>query len=326
MFRRSFIRVLVALFATTLPWVAVAQEYPARLITLVVPFGAGGGTDSLARIIAGRLGPRLGSNVVVENKSGAGGMLGASYVAKASPDGYTIGLVTNSTIAVLPILYKVSLIDPMRDFVPLAMVSGSPFFLVLRPKLQAESIRDLVRLAKEKPNQLSYSSAGIGSTAHIFMELFMKTAGVRLIHVPYKSSAQAINDIIGGHVDTTFIDPTVAITTLKSDAAKVVGISTRTRHPAAPNVPPIAEEGFPDYDALAWVAMVAPAKTPENILRKLRVELAEIVSSTEFKNHLANYGSTVLEIPAPEGITKYFQSEILTWGKILRDAGLAGTQ
>lgn len=326
MFMRYLVRVLVALFATTFPWVAPAQEYPARVITLVVPFAAGGGTDSLGRIIAGKLGPRLGTTVVVENKVGAGGMLAAGAVAKANPDGYTILLVTNSTIAVLPVLYKAPLFDPLRDFVPLAMVSGSPFFLVLSPKLQAESVGDLVRLAKERPNQLSYSSAGVGSTGHIFMELFRKIAGIELIHVPYKGSGQAMSDVIAGHVDMTLMDPTVAIGTLKSGTARVIGISTKTRHPAAPNVPPIAELGFPDYDVLAWVAMVAPAKTPENAVRRLRVELGEIVRSGEFKDHLANYGSTVLDIPAPEGVTKYFNSEVATWGKIIRDAGLAGTQ
>ena len=322
----SAILVLVALFATAFSSGSAAEEYPVRPITLVVPFAAGGGTDSLGRVIAEKLTARLGKTVIVENKGGAGSMLGASAVAKAAADGYTILLVTNSTIAVTPILYKVPLIDPLRDFVPLAMVSGSPFFLVLSPKLPAGSVRDLINLAKEKPKQLTYSSAGVGSTAHIFMELFMKMAGIEMIHVPYKGSAQAISDVMAGHVDMTFTDPTVAITTLKSGLAKFVGISTKTRHPAAPDIPPIAESGLPNYDALAWVAMVASAHTPDDVLRKLRIELAEIIKSTDFKDHLAKNGSTVLDITSPDGMTEYFKSEVATWGNILRDAGLAGTQ
>jgi tripartite-type tricarboxylate transporter receptor subunit TctC len=320
------VRSLLILLVAVRSFAAAAEEYPARPLTLVVPFAAGGGTDSLGRVLAERLGARLGKNVVVENKGGAGSMLGASAVAKSSADGYTILLATNSTIAVTPILYKASLIDPLRDFVPLAMVSGSPFFLVANPSLQVKTARELIASAKQKPKKLTYSSAGIGSTAHIFMELFMNLSGVEMTHVPYKGSAQAINDVMAGHVDVTFTDPAVAISALRSDLIKFVGISTKARHPAAPDVPPISETGLPGYDALAWIAMVAPAQTPPPILQKLRVELTSIVQSSEFEEHLAKNGSTVLEVQSPEATTQFFTSEIATWGKILRNAGLAGTQ
>jgi tripartite-type tricarboxylate transporter receptor subunit TctC len=326
MVTRYLILCFAMLFALIPHPANAAENYPARQITLVVPFAAGGGTDSLGRLLAAKLSARVGKSVVVENKGGAGSMLGASAVAKSPPDGYTLLLVTNSTIAVTPILYKVPLIDPLQDFVPLVMVSGSPFFLVANRKLPADSVGDLIRLAKQRPKQLTYSSAGIGSTAHTFMELFMRLAQVELIHVPYKGSAQAINDVMAGHVDMTFTDPTVAIATLKSDHVKFVGISTKARHPAASEVPPISETGLPGYDALAWVAMVAPAQTPQDVVRKLRAEFTEIVQSPEFKEHLAKNGSVVLEQAGAGGVSEFFKSEVRTWGAALKDAGLAGTQ
>lgn len=326
MVTRFLIQCFAIPLAAAAPFAATAEEFPSRTITLVVPFAAGGGTDSLGRVLAAKLNARLGKSVVVENKGGAGSMLGASAVAKSPPDGYTILLVTNSTIAVTPILYKAPLIDPLKDFVPLAIVSGSPFFLLVNSKLPVKTAADLIQLAKQRPKQLTYSSAGIGSTAHTFMELFMKMAKIELIHVPYKGSAQAINDVLAGHVDMTFTDPTVAIATLKSDQVRFVGISTKTRHPAAPDLPPLSETGLPGYDALAWVAMVAPAHTPPDVVQKLRTEFTEIVRSAEFKEHLAKNGSVVLELPGADGITEFFKSEVRTWGGILKDAGLAGTQ
>lgn len=316
----------LAILLAAIPQLAHAEDYPARPITLVVPFAAGGGTDSLGRVLAEKLSSRVGKSVVVENKGGAGSMLGASYVAKSAPDGYTVLLVTNSTIAVTPILYKVPLIDPLRDLTPLAMVSGSPFFLLVNAKLPVKSAGELIELAKQRPKQLTYSSAGIGSTAHTFMELFMKMAGIELVHVPYKGSAQAISDVMAGHVDMTFTDPTVAIATLKSDLTRFLGISTKARHPAAPNVPPISETGLPGYDALAWVAMVAPAQTPPDALKKLRTEFTEIVRSPEFKDHLAKNGSTIVDIQGADAVESFFKSEVRTWGGVLKEAGLAGTQ
>jgi tripartite-type tricarboxylate transporter receptor subunit TctC len=322
----SFLRYAIVGLALMHSSAVVSEEYPSRQITLVVPFAAGGGTDTQGRIIAQRLHERLGKAVVVENKPGAGSMLGASAVAKAKPDGYTILLVTNSAIAVTPVLYKNPLFDPLADFVPLSIVSGSPFFLATNPKSPINSAADLIRIAKEKPKQLSFSTAGVGSTAHIFMELLMKRAGIELIHVPYGGTARAINDVVAGHVDVTFSDPGVAVDMWKSGLVKLVGISTKTRHPAVADVPSISESGLPDYDALAWIAIVAPAKTPGDIVQKLHWELAQIVGSKEFVEFQVSNGSVTVNIPTLEGMQSFFKSEIATWGQILRSAGLAGIQ
>jgi tripartite-type tricarboxylate transporter receptor subunit TctC len=317
-----------AMIAITLVYAspAPAESYPSRPITLVVPFAAGGGTDALGRLVALKLGARLGRSVIVENRPGAGSMLGASAVAKATPDGYTILAVTNSAIAVTPILYKTPLFDPIRDFAPLSMVSGSPFFLAVNPKSPINSASDLIRIAKDRPKALSFSTAGLGSTAHIFMELFIKKAGIELIHVPYGGTAPAVNDVVAGHVDMTFADPTVSIDMKKSGYLKLVGISTKERHPAAPDIPTIAESGLPGYGALAWVAIVAPAHTPTDIAEKLHAEIDQVVSAPEFREFLEKNGSIVLKTQSMDGLRDFFKSEVASWGQILRDASLAGTQ
>jgi len=253
-------------------------------------------------------------------------MLGAGAVAKSKPDGYTILLVTNSAIAVTPVLYKAPLFDPMADFVPLSMVSGSPFFLATSPRSPIHSVADLIRIAKAKPKQQSFSTAGVGSTAHIFMELLMKQAEIELVHIPYGGTAQAMNDVIAGHVDMTFSDPGVAVDMRRSDLVRLVGISTKARHPAAADVPSISESGLTEYDALAWIAIVAPAKTPQDIIRKLHAELGQIIGSREFVEFQENNGSVRINIPTMEGMQKFFKSEIATWGQVLRSAGLAGVQ
>jgi tripartite-type tricarboxylate transporter receptor subunit TctC len=320
MFLRCLAQALVVLAAVSTQGLVWASEFPSRPITLVVPFGAGGGTDFLGRVIAEEI--DVGARVIVENKPGAGSMLAANWVAKAPADGYTIFLVTNSTIAVGPLLNKASTIDPTKDFVPLAMVSGSPFFLTVSPKLPAQSVADLIKLAKEKPKQITHASAGVGSTAHIFMELFMKLAGVQLVHVPYKGSGQAMNDVMAGHVNVAMTDPATAIAAAGSGKAKVIGISTKARHPALPDVPSISEAGVRDYDAIAWVAIVARSGTPPDILQKLHVALMKVVTSPKFRAHLTKNGSTIVDIPTQEGMAKFFQSEIATWAETLKSAGL----
>jgi tripartite-type tricarboxylate transporter receptor subunit TctC len=322
----SFLRDAIVGLALANSSAALCDEYPSRPITLVVPFAAGGGTDTQGRLIAQRLHARLGQAVVVENKAGAGSMLGAAAVAKAKPDGYTILLVTNSAIAVTPVLYKTPLFDPMADFVPISMVSGSPFFLATNPKSPIHSVADLIRIAKERPKQLSFSTSGAGSTAHVFMELLMRHAGIELVHIPYGGTAQAMNDVIAGHVDMTFSDPQVAVDMRKSGRVRLIGISTKTRHPAAADVPSIAEGGLAAYDALAWIAIVAPARTPGDIVRKLHIELGQIIDSKEFAEFRENNASVPMNIPTVEGMQSFFKTEIATWGQILRGAGLAGIQ
>lgn len=320
----AFLAIMPALpcFATF----GIAEEYPSRTITLVVPFAAGGGTDVLGRLIAQSLGERLGTSVIVENKPGAGSVLGASDVAKARPDGYTLLVITNSAVAVTPLMYKKPPYDPMQDFQPLAMVSGSPFFLAVNSSLPVYSAAELIELAKRKPNELTYASAGPGSTAHIFMSLFMNEAGIQLVHVPYGGTAPAFNDVIGGHVDVTFLDPATAVQASKVKQIRIIGISTKRRSPALPDIPSISQTGLPQYDAIAWVAIVAPKGTPPEIVQRLHRELGEIVTSAKFKAFLETNGSVILDIQTVDGISEFFKVEIEKWGHVLRGIGLVGVQ
>jgi tripartite-type tricarboxylate transporter receptor subunit TctC len=317
---------IAALLLAAFPLFASAKEYPSRAITIVVPFAPGGGPDVLGRMIGQQLSIRLGKPIVVENKRGAGSMLGAGHVAKATPDGHTILLATNSAIAVAPILYKAPLFNSMNDFVPLSMVSGSPMFLAVNPKGPVQSVKDLIAFAKKKPKQLSFSTSGPGSTAHIFMELFMQKAGVELLHVPYPGSASGLNDVIAGHVHMSFTDPNLAVEMSKSGLVRLIGISTSVRHPAIPDVPTISEAGVSDFNSLAWVAMVAPAQTPSDIVQTLHREISEIVNGAEFKGYLEKNGSIVMNFRTTDAISGFFRSEIEFWGDIVRKAGIAGSQ
>jgi tripartite-type tricarboxylate transporter receptor subunit TctC len=214
----------------------------------------------------------------------------------------------------------------MNDFVPLSMVSGSPMFLATNPKGPVQSVKELIAYARERPKQLSFSTSGPGSTAHMFMELFMRKAGVELLHVPYPGSAAGINDVIAGHVHMSFTDPNLAVDISKSGMIKLIGISTNTRHPAAPDVPTISEAGVADYNSLAWVAMVAPAKTPSDVVQKLQREIGDIVNDKEFRLYLEKNGSVALDISTTNGISEFFRAEIALWGDIVRKGGLAASQ
>jgi tripartite-type tricarboxylate transporter receptor subunit TctC len=206
------------------------------------------------------------------------------------------------------------------------MVSGSPFFLAAHPALPIHSAADLISLAKQKPKQLTFSSAGPGSTAHIFMELFMKEAGIELVHIPYGGTAPALNDVIAGHVDITFLDPAIGVQMSRSKEIRLLGISTKARSPALPDLPSISETGLPQYDAFAWVAIVAPKGTPPEIVEKLHFDLGEIVKSADFRRFLETNGSVVLDVPTVDGIRGFFTAEMDKWGGVLRDIGLVGVQ
>ena len=312
---------LLAAILALSPLAASAQFDPSRPVTLVVPF-ASGGTDVVGRLVARKLSERIGTPVIVRNRPGAGSLLGAAEVAAAKPDGLTLLVATNSAICVTPVLYKEATCDPVRDFIPLALVSGSPFYLIVNANVPARSLKELLQLAKQR--QLSYSSAGSGSTAHIFMELLAKEAGVKMLHVAYKGSAPALQDVLAGFVDITFTDPAMAMKSQK--ALRFLGISTKSRHPTAPEVPTISEAGVPGYDALAWIAVVAPAKTPSDITRRLNSELNQVVGSADFGAFLETNGSVIVDIQTIEGVSAFFKSEIDKWGGVVRALGLEKSQ
>jgi tripartite-type tricarboxylate transporter receptor subunit TctC len=303
-----------------------AQDYPTRPVTIVLPFGAGAGPDSLLRFIAQKLSARLGQPVIVEPRPGAGTMIGASYVAKSPPDGYTLLLTTNAVVAFAPALNKSPLINPRTDFVTLGLTSQTPLWVTVNPKLPIRSLQDLIRVAKETPGKLTYGHSGAGGTSHVYTEALMQRAGIKLVGVPYKGSGDVIKDVVAGHIDVTLGD-SVVVGLARSGAVRLLAISTNTRHESTPDVPTMAEAGLPGFEARGWTGIAAPAKTPTNVVTKLQKEIAGVANDPEYKEFLRRRGSMTIDgYTTPEAIQAFITSEIETWERVLQTLGLAKTQ
>jgi tripartite-type tricarboxylate transporter receptor subunit TctC len=305
---------------------ARAQDYPTRPVTIVVPYPAGGGTDILGRLVAQRLEQRLGRSFIIENRPGAGGTTGAAFAARANPDGYTLLMAPSPTMAVAITIYKTLSYDPTADFVPLALIAQTPFVLVVNPALPAHSIEELIRLAKEKPGELSFGSAGSGTPHHVYAELFKSMTGIEMSHVPYRGSLPLLNDVVAGHIPLAFIDFGPSVGMLQAGKVRPLGLSTKVRLAQFPDIPPIAEAGVPGFDAASWQMIVAPAKTPRLIVDKLHRELMSVVALPEFKNQIINGGMLPMDNPSVEGLQDFVQAEIVRWGTVVRRAGLAWTE
>lgn len=323
--RRTIAAVTAILIAAVSGVSAQPDVYPSRPATIIVPFAAGGGTDVAARIIAQRLTDQFGMQFVIENRTGAGSNLGAAAAARAAPDGYTLLLATNTVLLVNPVLYKSLPFNPQTDFVVLAAFAQVPFFLVTSPKLQIRTIPDLISLAKQKPKQLSFGSSGLGSTPHMFMETFVRMTGIEMTHVPYRGSAPALTDVIAGHVSMIMADAALGIEMSKSGQAPVLGISSKTRHPEALNVPSIDEAGVPGYDRISWVSLVAPARTPRPIVERLNAEIKAISVQPEFRTQLSRVGMAAREIGSLEDVQQFVARELATSRELLTQMGLAGS-
>jgi tripartite-type tricarboxylate transporter receptor subunit TctC len=304
---------------------AQAQDYPARPVTIVVPYPAGGGTDILGRLVAQGLEQRLGRSFIIENKPGAGGTTGASFVARANPDGYTLLMAPSPTMAVAVTIYKNLAYDPAADFIPLALVAQTPFVLVVNPSLPVHSVAELIKLAKEKPGHLSFGSAGAGTPHQIYAELFKSMTGIEMAHVPYRGSLPLLNDVVAGHIPLTFIDFGPSVGMLQAGKVRPLGISTKIRLAQFPDIPPIAD-AVPGFEAASWQMIVAPARTPQPIVDKLHAELMNVVAAPEFKNQIVNGGMLPMENPSVEGLHDFVKSEIVRWGAVVQRAGLAGSE
>jgi tripartite-type tricarboxylate transporter receptor subunit TctC len=305
---------------------AQARDYPTRPVTIVVPFAAGGGTDILGRLVAQRLEQRLGRSFIIENRPGAGSTTGAGFVARANPDGYTLLMAPSPTMAVAITIYKNLPYDPVADFVPLALIAQTPFALVVNPSLPVHSVEELIKLAKEKPGQLSFGSAGPGTPHHLYAELFKSMTGIEMSHVPYRGSLPLLNDVVAGHIPLTFIDLGPSVGMLQAGKVRPLGISTKIRLAQFPDIPPIAEAGVPGFDAASWQMIVAPAKTPRPIIDKLHGELLSMVALSEFKSQIISGGMLPMDNPSVEGLQDFVKAEIVRWGAVVRRAGLAGTE
>jgi tripartite-type tricarboxylate transporter receptor subunit TctC len=301
-----------------------AQDYPTRPVTLVVPYAPGAATDTIARLLGQKLEQRLGKPVVVENRTGAGTVIGASYVARATPDGHTLLHATSTTMAINVRLYKKLAYDPAKDFVPVALVAGVPFILVVNPDLPVRSVADLVALARTRP--LSFASSGPGSAAHLYAELLKSMTGIVMTHVPYRGLAPALNDLVAGHVSLMFGDFGTSLELVRAGKLRALGVSTAERNQAAPDLPTIAEAGLPGYEASAWHMLAAPAKTPSAIVARLNSDLRTIAGDAVVQKEFLARGLSPLVTPPPDALARFVGSEIARWGKVVEQAGIAETE
>ncbi len=312
----------LALAGLFFAWVngALAQDYPARPVTIIVPYAAGGATDLLARMIGQKLEQRLGKAFIIENRPGAGTVIAAQAVARATPDGYTLLMGTSTPLAINATLHKSLPYDPGTDFVPIALVSSVPFVLVVNPSLPVHSVGDLIRLAKEKPGQLSYGSSGPGSPHHLYAELLKSMTGIEMTHVPYKGSVPALTDVVANHIPLMFVDLAPAQPMIKDGRVRALGVSSAIRVGALPNVPPI-EATVPGFEAVAWQMLVAPANTPKGVVDTLHNEMKAILAMPEIKEKISGLGMIPRDTPPVDELSSYVKSEIVRWGEVVKKSG-----
>jgi tripartite-type tricarboxylate transporter receptor subunit TctC len=314
--------VLAGLLALITP--AAADDYPSRQITIVVPYTPGGSTDILARLAAQKLEQRLKTQVIVENKPGAGTVIGSTQVARSAPDGYTLLMATPTPMAINVTLHKELPYDPATDLVPLVMVAGAPFVLVVRNDLPVKSARELIDLARTK--ELTYGSGGPGAPHHLYAELLGSMTGIKMTHVPYKGTLPALNDVIAGHIDLMFSDIPPLLGVAAEGKVRPLAVSTKQRVAAFPDLPPLNEAGVPGFDVSGWFMIVASAKTPQPIVDRLHDELAAIMATPEVKAQIGKLSLIELKTPSVAEMQAYVKAEIDRWGTIVRKAGIAGTQ
>jgi len=310
--------VALALASAGLPH-ARAQAYPSKPVRLVVPFAPGGTTDILARLVGQRLTDVLKQTVLIDNRPGANGALGTEIVAKSAPDGHTIVMGYLDSFAIGPNLYSKLPYDPVRDFAPITRVASTTQAMVLHPSLPVRATRDLIALAKRQPGQLSYASAGIGAPSHLAGELFKMMAGVDLVHVPYKGSGAAINDLLGGHVALSFGGLAAAMPHVRTQRLRVLAIASGARSPAMPPIPTIAESGLPGYDVSSWFGLLAPAGTPSEAVARLHAEVVKILKAEDIRQQLAADGAEVVA-NRPDEFAAYIKSELAKWGGVIKAA------
>ena len=306
--------------------IAAAETYPSRPVTIVVPFAAGGGSDLLARLVAQRLEQRLGKPFLIENKPGAATSLAAMSVVRANPDGYTLLQGTSSTMAINVTMAKQLPYQPLKDLVPVALLSASPFFLVVGPHAPVKSVAELVALAKREPNALNYGSSGPGSMHHLSTELFLSMTGTQMTHVPYKSTPQAMNDLLGGQIQVLFGDATSIVPLIQQGQVRALAVSTADRSDAVPEVPTVAEAGVPGFETASWQMLVAPANTPRDIVMTLNREVHAIFSNPEVQLELSRRGMGPRITGTPEELSGFVRAEIKRWAPIVERAGVAASQ
>lgn len=296
------------------------QSYPARPIRLVVPSSPGGGTDITARIIAPKLSEYLGQQVVIENRPGAGTMIGGEVVARATPDGYTL-LMGISTLAINPAMYKKVPYDALKDFAPISQVVAVPNILVTHPSLPVRTVKELIALAKARPGQINFASAGIGTNPHLSMELFLSMAGIKMVHVPYRGSGQGVIDLLAGHVSVMTPSTLTGLPYVKNGKLRALGVTSAKRAGGAPEIPTIAEAGVLGYEAVQWFGVLAPAGTPREIVSRVHGEVVRVVRVADVKDRLAADGADAVG-SRPEAFAAFIRAETAKWAKVVKTAGI----
>jgi tripartite-type tricarboxylate transporter receptor subunit TctC len=313
-------KVLAVVTAALLPAPGAAQSYPDRPIRVIVPVPAGGTPDVVARMVQPGLTSLLGQQLVIDNRGGAGGLIGAELAAKAVPDGYTLFFSSPGALTILPHLQKRVAYDTLRDFAPISLVSIGPFLLITHPSLPVKTVKELLTLAKSEPGKLNYASAGNGAANHLAMELFKSMAGINITHVPYKGAPQAITDLIGGSVSLMFNSIPPVLQHIKSGRLRLLGVSSAKRSPQLPDVPTISEAGVPGYESITWFGLLAPAKTPKTIVARLNEALVKVVRAPEMKSQLEIQGYDAVGSSAAE-FTAFIRAESEKYAKVVNLSG-----
>jgi len=301
---------------------ALAQQYPARPIRLIVPFVAGGSADVLGRVYAQRMTQLYGQQMVVENRPGSGGHVGAEAAARATPDGYTIVFGTIGIHAAYMIYSKLNY-DPARDLQPVAMYADVPNVLIVHPSVPAKNVREFIALAKSNPGRLNFGTAGSGSSTHMCGEWFKLVTGVNLTHVPYKGSAQAMQDLLGGQIELMFENLPTGIAQIKAGKVRALGMTSKERSPSMPDIPTVSESGVPGFEATAWFTIAAPAKVPADIIRKLNADMNAFLKAPEMQQRWVDMGVVPMG-GSPADAEKFFVSEREKWNKVIKAAGIRG--
>ncbi|MGH8617241.1 MAG: Bug family tripartite tricarboxylate transporter substrate binding protein [Burkholderiales bacterium] len=300
---------------------AHAQNYPARPVRMIVPAAPGGGADIVARIVAIKLTELLGQQVVVDNRAGAAGTIGAEMTARAVADGYTVLMAQSTSVAIAPNLYPKLGYDTLRDFAPISLSAAVPNLVVVHPSIPVTTIKELIAFAKAKPGQLNYGSSGTGAPSHLAGELLKSLAGAQLTHIPYKGAGPATASLLGAETQVMFAPIVAVIPHVKSNRLRAVAVTTAKRSPAVPEIPTVAESGVPGYEIASWFGVLGPAKLPPEIVARLNRDLVRAVQAPETKERLANEGAEAIG-STPAQFTAYLREELARYGKLIRDAGI----
>jgi tripartite-type tricarboxylate transporter receptor subunit TctC len=318
---KSITHVFSALIVLLASAVAVAQPYPNRTIKVIIPFPAGGGTDIFARTVGQKLTENYKWTVVPENRPGAGGNLGIEAVSNSAADGYTIGLGQTSNLAINPTLYPKLPYEPAKDLMPIALVASSPLVIVVAANSPFKTFADIAAAAKAKPDQITYGSPGNGTVAHLGMELLQKTAGINLQHIPYKGSAQALTDIVGGQIQIYASSVPTAMGQIKDGRLRAIAVTSLKRSASLPETPTIAESGWPGFEAITWFGFVAPAKTPAPIIKELNANINFILKMPEVRSKLMGEGGEILG-GTPEQFSALLTKDTARWARVIQEANV----